>query len=211
MPNVRRYAAWITAAFFMVALVRTAGYYLPSFAMIPPSNFEEVKLPFQTAPIFSAIGILLWGIASDFYPARRLFLLAALLTLAVLAAFWPFFGYSASAVEYLAFFFVSGGLICLPLGADGGVVAPASLREAGTGHVVRWKLSWRRIRHDLVDHSDVLLGFLYSRLGRRPSLLVLPRGGHNPCNCSQPPARTAGERNPGGISGTKEARKRFGR
>ena len=101
MPNVRRYAAWITAAFFMVALVRTAGYYLPSFAMIPPSNFEEVKLPFQTAPIFSAIGILLWGIASDFYPARRLFLLAALLTLAVLAAFWPFFGYSASAVEYL--------------------------------------------------------------------------------------------------------------
>ena len=114
MPNVRRYAAWITAAFFMVALVRTAGYYLPSFAMIPPSNFEEVKLPFQTAPIFSAIGILLWGIASDFYPARRLFLLAALLTLAALAAFWPFFGYSASAVEYLAFFFVSGGLICLP-------------------------------------------------------------------------------------------------
>ena len=114
LPSVRRSAAWITAAFFMAALVRTAGYYLPSFVMIPPSNFEEVKLPFQTVPIFSAIGILLWGIASDFYPARRLFLLAALLTLAALAAFWPFFGYSASAVEYLAFFFVSGGLICLP-------------------------------------------------------------------------------------------------
>ena len=98
----------------MAALVKTAGYYLPSFVMIPPSNFEEVKLPFQTVPIFSAIGILLWGIASDFYPARRLFLLAALLTLAALAAFWPSFGYSASAVEYLAFFLVSGGLICLP-------------------------------------------------------------------------------------------------
>ena len=114
LPSVRRSAAWTTAVFFMAALVRTAGYYLPSFVMIPASNFEEVKLPFQTVPIFSAIGILLWGIASDFYPARRLFLLAALLTLAALAAFWPFFGYSASAVEYLAFFFVSGGLICLP-------------------------------------------------------------------------------------------------
>ena len=114
MPSVRRAAAWITAAFFISALVRAAGDYLPFFIMRSASSVEEIKLPFQTIPIFSGIGILLWGIASDFYPARRLFLLAALLLLAVLAVFRPFFGHPASAVEYLAFFLVSGGLICLP-------------------------------------------------------------------------------------------------
>ena len=114
LPSVRRAAAWITAAFFIAALVRAPGQYILFFIARSAPGFEDIKLPFQTMPIFSGIGILLWGIASDFYPARRLFLLAALLTLAALAAFRPFFGYSASAIEYLAFFFVSGGLICLP-------------------------------------------------------------------------------------------------
>ena len=114
MPSVRRAAAWITAAFFIAALVRVSGHYIPFFIARSAPGFEDITLPFQTMPIFSGIGALLWGVASDFYPARRLFLLAALLILAVLAAFWPFFGYPASAVEYLAFFLVSGGLISLP-------------------------------------------------------------------------------------------------
>ena len=114
MPSVRRAAAWITAAFFIASLVRAAGHYIPFFIARSAPGFEDITLPFQTIPIFSGIGALLWGVASDFYPARRLFLLAALLILAVLAAFWPFFGYPASAVEYLAFFLISGGLISLP-------------------------------------------------------------------------------------------------
>ena len=114
MPRVRRAAAWITAAFFIAALVRAFGQYLPFFIARSASGVEDITLPFQAIPIFSGIGALLWGVASDFYPARRLFLLAALLTLAALAAFWPFFGYSASAVEYLAFSLISGGLISLP-------------------------------------------------------------------------------------------------
>ena len=114
MPSVRRAAAWITAAFFIAALVRVSGHYIPFFIARSASGVEDITLPFQAISIFSGIGALLWGVASDFYPARRLFLLAALLILAVLAAFWPFFGYPASAVEYLAFLLISGGLISLP-------------------------------------------------------------------------------------------------
>ena len=113
MPSVRRAAAWITAAFFIAALVKASGY-IPFFIARSASGVEDITLPFQAISIFSGIGALLWGVASDFYPARRLFLLAALLILAVLAAFWPFFGYPASAVEYLAFLLISGGLISLP-------------------------------------------------------------------------------------------------
>ena len=113
MPSVRRAAAWITAAFFIAALVKASGY-IPFFIARSASGVEDITLPFQAISIFSGIGALLWGVASDFYPTRRLFLLAALLILAVLAAFWTFFGYPASAVEYLAFLLISGGLISLP-------------------------------------------------------------------------------------------------
>ena len=114
MPSVRRAAAWTTAAFFTAGLVRANGHYLAFFIARSASDVEDIALPFQAISIFSGIGALLWGVASDFYPARRLFLLAALLILAVLAAFWPFFGYPASAVEYPAFLLISGGLISLP-------------------------------------------------------------------------------------------------
>ena len=207
MPSVRRAAAWITAAFFIAALVRASGGYILFFIARSASGVEDITLPFQTIPIFSGIGALLWGVASDFYPARRLFLLAALLILAVLAAFWPFFGYPASDRRIPGLLPHKRRPHLPALGVDGGTVAPASLREDGAGHL-GWRLSGRRTRHDLVDHSEVLLGRLCGVLGRRPGLLVRPRGGHNPCYRSQPPAETAGDRNPAGISGTKEVQKR---
>ena len=132
MPSVRRAAAWITAVFFIAALVTATGAYLPSFIARSASGVE-ITLPFQTIPIFSGIGVLLWGVASDFYPARRLFLLAALLILAVLAAFWPFFGHPASDVEYLAFFLLSGGFICLPWGLMAELLPPRHFAKMALG------------------------------------------------------------------------------
>ena len=57
---------------------------------------------------------LLWGIAADFHPGRRLFLIAALLLLPAAGYLWVADGRPSFAIGVLAFWLVRGGLVCLP-------------------------------------------------------------------------------------------------
>ena len=64
--------------------------------------------------ITTGISVLLWGIASDFYPVRRLILVAALLLLPTAGAVLAIDGFSTSIAGTLGLGLVRGGLVCLP-------------------------------------------------------------------------------------------------
>ena len=115
VPSVRRAAAWVTAAFFVASMVTTAtGLYLPILTMRSSSGAAVLALQPQSMRLFTGIGALLWGIAADFYPGRRLLLLAALLLLPAAGFLWAADGRPASAIGLFAFWLVRGGLVCLP-------------------------------------------------------------------------------------------------
>ena len=115
VPSIRRAAVWAAAAFFVASMVTTAtDVHLLALMFRSTSGVDDVALQLQTMHIFSGIGVLLWGIAADFYPGRRLFLLAAILLLPAAGALWVLDGLQASAVGVVAFGLVRGGLVCLP-------------------------------------------------------------------------------------------------
>ena len=113
-PSVRRAAAWLTAAFFTAsAATPTVIFFLP-FLALTASELEYRGFTFSALPIFGGLGALLWGIAADFYPGRRLLLLAALLLLPTSGLFWALDGQPESLVAFAAFGLIMGGLITLP-------------------------------------------------------------------------------------------------
>ena len=115
VPSIRRAAVWAAAAFFVASMVTTAtDVHLWALMFRSTSGVDDVALQLQTMHIFSGIGVLLWGIAADFYPGRRLFLLAAILLLPAAGALWALDGLPASAVGVVVFGLVRGGLVCLP-------------------------------------------------------------------------------------------------
>ena len=115
VPSIRRAAVWAAAAFFVASMVTTAtDVHLLALMFRSTSGVDDVALQLQTMHIFSGIGVLLWGIAADFYPGRRLFLLAAILLLPAAGALWALDGLPASAVGVVVFGLVRGGLVCLP-------------------------------------------------------------------------------------------------
>ena len=88
VPSVRRAAVWVTVTYFiaymamltMVVCVLQCCSNLTTGPLL--SRVEGVWSQHQAMAITIGISVLLWGIASDFYPVRRLFLVAALLLLA---------------------------------------------------------------------------------------------------------------------------------
>ena len=58
--------------------------------------------------------MLLWGIAADFYPCRRLFLVAGLLLLPAAGVLWWLDSLSATAIGVTVLGISHSGLICLP-------------------------------------------------------------------------------------------------
>ena len=114
-PGVRRSIAWLAATFFVATMVTTTTQvYLPFLMEESISGANDFVLRLHTISFSIGIGALLWGIAADFYPTRRLLLLAALLCVLTGGATWLLDGPFALAVDFLAFGLVRGGLICLP-------------------------------------------------------------------------------------------------
>ena len=113
-PSVRRAAVWLIAAFFTAsAATATVKIFLP-FLALAESDLDYRGFPFSALPIFSGVGALVWGIAADFYPGRRLLLLAALLLLPAAGLFWALNGRLESLVAVAALGLIIGGPICLP-------------------------------------------------------------------------------------------------
>ena len=115
VPSVRRAGAWVTATFFVASMVTaTTGLYLLTLTMRSSSGVADFAFQLQTMHMFTGIGALLWGIAADFHPGRRLFLIAALLLLPAAGYLWVADGRPSFAIGVLAFWLVRGGLVCLP-------------------------------------------------------------------------------------------------
>ena len=114
-PTFRRDAAWLTAV-FMVSTMTTAviGSYLlhlvnELFSMRDFERFQTLHLP-----ALGGVCALLWGVASDTYPPRRLFLLCALSLFPAIGFLWAFEGLPALVIWQIGFWIVQGGLLCLP-------------------------------------------------------------------------------------------------
>ena len=124
-PTFRRDAAWLTAV-FMVSTMTTAviGSYLPHlvnelFSMRDFDRFQTLHLP-----ALGGVCALLWGVASDTYPPRRLFLLCALSLFPAIGFLWAFEGLPALVIWQIGFWIVQGGLLCLPWVLMGELVTP---------------------------------------------------------------------------------------
>ena len=117
VPDVRRAVAWMTAAFFVASMITfTAALEFYNFSNLTNPSFarDDVALQQQTLRISTVVGILVWGIASDFYPGRRLFLVAGLLLLPAAGAVLAIDGFSTSIAGNVGLGLVRGGLVCLP-------------------------------------------------------------------------------------------------
>lgn len=118
VPRVRRAVMWVAAAYLIAYMASYTIAIAPSVSLnstiLPVSGIEYVRLHDQAMPLAIGFSALLWGIASDFYPVRRLIFIAGLMLLAVAVAFAAVDGFSASAAGVLARGFVRGALLCLP-------------------------------------------------------------------------------------------------
>ena len=114
-PGIRRSIAWLAAAFLVASMATSSSVvYLPFLTNESISGLNGFVLRLNTLSILSGIGTLLWGVAADFFPGRRLLLLATLLSLPTTVALWAIDGSLALAIVFPAYGLVRGGLICLP-------------------------------------------------------------------------------------------------
>ena len=127
-PGVWRASMEVAIAFSAAALASTTVALLPSqVAMTPSSELLRIAPESPTAPVFEAVnaalvlhvasaaGVLLWGVASDFFAMRRWLLITATLFVLGAGAIWVF-GYPlGSTIPLFAVGLARGGLVCLPL------------------------------------------------------------------------------------------------
>ena len=118
VPSVRRAAVWVTVTYSianMAMLIMVIWIYNFSYLTTGPLSGAGGGLPQHLAmAITTGISVLLWGIASDFYPVRRLILVAALLLLPTAGAVLAIDGFSTSIAGTVGLGLVRGGLVCLP-------------------------------------------------------------------------------------------------
>ena len=113
-PSVRRAAAWLTATFFTASAATATVRIFVQYLALGASDLDYRGFPFSALPMFSGLGALLWGLAADFYPGRRLLLLVGLLLLPASGLYWALNLQPESSVAVAVFGLIIGGLICLP-------------------------------------------------------------------------------------------------
>ena len=92
-PSIRRAVGWGAVAFLVASIVTAAvGAILSYYMLSPGSGADDVESRLRIVSILSGVGVLLWGIAADFCPLRRLFLLVGLLLLPATVALWALDG-----------------------------------------------------------------------------------------------------------------------
>ena len=117
IPGVCSSIGWMTAAFFVASMITfAAALEFYNFSNLTNTAFarDDVALQQQTLRIATGVGVLVWGIASDFYPGRRLFLVAGLLLLPATGLLWASYVHQVPAVGLVARGLVMGSLVCLP-------------------------------------------------------------------------------------------------
>ena len=128
VPGVWRTLLWVTIAFSAAVLASTTIGILPSLATeISSSALLRTEPEYPSLLVVQAIiagpflhaasvaGVLLWGVASDFFALRRWLFLTAILFVLGAGAAWAFGNPLPSGIPLLAVGLARGGLICLPL------------------------------------------------------------------------------------------------
>ena len=119
IPAVWRALIWLTIVYSVASVVRlTIDVRLLNLTTQSTSGLNASELQLLTVTVLqgvSAVGILLWGAASDLLAVRRCLLLVALLYLLGAGATWVFGGLPVYMVGLVAVGLAQGGLICLPL------------------------------------------------------------------------------------------------
>ena len=113
-PSVRCAAVWLIAAFFTASAATATVRIFVQYLALGASDLDYRGFPFSALPMFSGLGALLWGLAADFYPGRRLLLLVGLLLLPASGLYWALNLQPESLVAVAVFGLIIGGLICLP-------------------------------------------------------------------------------------------------
>ena len=112
VPRAKLSAAWVAAVYLVASLMVTAGAtrlgWVTSKLVQDGASLES---DVRFIAFAGCIGALLWGIAADYFPARRLLIaLAALSLLAAVSLWLP----GGDGTDVLILSVVRGGLISLP-------------------------------------------------------------------------------------------------
>ena len=112
IPGAMVLFLWTSAVYAFGAVIRIRGTtYLDSITLAAAQGPADLALGYQITALVGGIGALLWGIAADYFPARRLLLVLALLALpAAILLLLPYW----QAVGMLLMLLVLGGLVSLP-------------------------------------------------------------------------------------------------
>ena len=113
VPVARRSVAWAAAAFAVASFVTVASPPGPIDLMMN-EGMDDLESQLQTASVVAGFGVLIWGIAADFYSVRRLFLVAGLLLIPAAGVLWVLNCLSAASIGVSVLGLAHSGLICLP-------------------------------------------------------------------------------------------------
>lgn len=112
VPGAKLNIAWVAGIYLVAAMIMNLG--TPHLRLVPPGLVRDVAVlesEYQFVALAGGTGALLWGIASDFLPARWLLTgLAVVSLLAALSLWLP----GGDGTDLLILALVRGGLISLP-------------------------------------------------------------------------------------------------
>ncbi len=111
VPGVRTRILWAAVVYLVGAILLAADTtHLRWVALANGSDFGEKDFGFHALAIASGAGALVWGVAADFLPVRRVLIVLAALSLPAIGWIWLFQDLGGGA---LLLSFVRGGLISL--------------------------------------------------------------------------------------------------
>ena len=112
IPGAEALLLWTAAVYIFGTVIRLRGTtYLDSITVVTSQGPTDLELGYQITALVGGIGALLWGIAADCFPVRRLLIALAALALPAAVLLWlP----DWQAVGMLLMHLVLGGLISLP-------------------------------------------------------------------------------------------------
>ena len=89
VPGAKARIAWVAAVYLVTAMVLAAGdTHLRWVTLAMWQEFGEREFGFRALALAGGLGALLWGIASDLIPVRRLLIILAVLSVPAAAWGW---------------------------------------------------------------------------------------------------------------------------
>ena len=112
VPGAKLNVAWVAAVYLVASVMVTAGAtHLGWVASNLVQDGASLESDFRFVALAGGIGALLWGIAADYFPVRKLLMVLAALSLLAAVSLWLPGG---DGTDMLILSVVRGGLVSLP-------------------------------------------------------------------------------------------------